>query len=1083
MTTCKRLLFIAAALSWFTPARADVAGTVSLTSLGTKPLSDGAWAASRSPGQRLESFNIQFANPPVAGATLEYQCDVHGSGTTAWLPQGTPCGTPGSGVDLEGFAVRFAANPASANYDVYYECHVAGLGDLGPFKNGASCGATGHQLQSMMVWWEPRGTSAIVGTVHLSGGGTSPFFSKGTTVPLVPDKLAGSRHPKAGQVDGFTMSINTPIAGVDMEYACQLGGVASTWLPQGTVCSAHNKPPGLRPIVYPPPPAVDGFAIRLTGKAASQYDVLYLCDSVGPGDTNILRNGAFCGTRSPTRPLAATAVWLKPVKPPPNPCNKITCSSNHISQPTCHNGVCDGACDVGWGDCNNNKQTDGCETAIDAIPNCGACGANCDDGNTCTNDLCTVSGGTGVCQHVSVLACSQGCQPISSCSYTDTDNDGLNDVWETNGYIDNNCNGVMEPGIDTPLPNADPNKPNVYVKFDYLVNSAPAPAGHSHQPSTTAMAMVQSAFAAHNVILTYYPSSDAITENKVVSLYSTAQHAALQAAGQCVGSDSTSLYSIKPAHFPSYLAPAWHYAVFAHYNTCDSIADCAQCPATARIPANIKFGTSGIGEMPGNDLIVSQGQLVDLGVSPIPDIVDAGTFMHELGHNIGLHHGGNDDLIQKPNYFSVMNYSYQFGMGTTATPGPFPTSTTDPSISYSIDYSNYTYGTLNEGTLQPGGTICVDDGSGGMNETTGLPSAPSTSALTTIFYTNSGGTSNYGPSNGSPIDWDGSPPPTDLHDFDDVSGDGQCSPLGGFDDWTSTTPSPGVTRFTNFSFSSQCNTGLWADGAVPVVSGPVREESLLLAKKRGLIRPFRDMEVRVRPACETRWVAPGVRGVIPVVAFGSAKFNVKEINPATLRFATVPPLKTTIADVNGDQIPDLIAEFPMASVALNGGSTHAALTGPTRDRVMFGGSDRVTVLTSLKPNLIEKTDRSGYNGTLEKADGSMVKLALSACASATDLCGGEINIDKAGRILRIQANEGSPKDMRIIGRSQFELRGAFDRKGDGRVYTLTYEVSDGAGHTVEAECRLQVQPGDHPAVDTQPKACVGDCPRLPTKKH
>ena len=38
----------------------------------------------------------------------------------------------------------------------------------------------------------------------------------------------------------------------------------------------------------------------------------------------------------------------------------------------------------------------------------------------------------------------------------------------------------------------------------------------------------------------------------------------------------------------------------------------------------------------------------------------AGTFMHELGHNLGLRHGGTDESNYKPNYLSVMNYAFQF---------------------------------------------------------------------------------------------------------------------------------------------------------------------------------------------------------------------------------------------------------------------------------------------------------------------------------------------------------------------------------------------------------------------------------------
>ena len=36
-----------------------------------------------------------------------------------------------------------------------------------------------------------------------------------------------------------------------------------------------------------------------------------------------------------------------------------------------------------------------------------------------------------------------------------------------------------------------------------------------------------------------------------------------------------------------------------------------------------------------------------------------GTFMHELGHTLGLDHGGADHVSLKPNYFSVMNYHWQ----------------------------------------------------------------------------------------------------------------------------------------------------------------------------------------------------------------------------------------------------------------------------------------------------------------------------------------------------------------------------------------------------------------------------------------
>jgi hypothetical protein len=48
----------------------------------------------------------------------------------------------------------------------------------------------------------------------------------------------------------------------------------------------------------------------------------------------------------------------------------------------------------------------------------------------------------------------------------------------------------------------------------------------------------------------------------------------------------------------------------------------------------------------------------------------AGTLMHELGHNLGLRHGGGDDTNYKPTYISIMNYAFQFSWlrRTTSTP-------------------------------------------------------------------------------------------------------------------------------------------------------------------------------------------------------------------------------------------------------------------------------------------------------------------------------------------------------------------------------------------------------------------------------
>ena len=69
---------------------------------------------------------------------------------------------------------------------------------------------------------------------------------------------------------------------------------------------------------------------------------------------------------------------------------QTVCSTNHVAQ-ACGAGVCNGACVDGYGDCNGNKQSDGCEVNIKTndLNNCGGCGVVCN--GTCTNGVCAAS--------------------------------------------------------------------------------------------------------------------------------------------------------------------------------------------------------------------------------------------------------------------------------------------------------------------------------------------------------------------------------------------------------------------------------------------------------------------------------------------------------------------------------------------------------------------------------------------------------------------------------------------------------------------------------------------------------------------
>ncbi|WP_051259042.1 carbohydrate-binding protein [Chitinibacter tainanensis] len=83
-------------------------------------------------------------------------------------------------------------------------------------------------------------------------------------------------------------------------------------------------------------------------------------------------------------------------------------------------------------------------------------------------------------------------------------------------------------------------------------------------------------------------------------------------------------------------------------------------------------GSSGVAEINGNDLVVSLGKwgLNSSTASNRYRLINfqAGTIMHELGHNLGLRHGGFENTNDKPNYYSIMNYLYQLqGLGQSAT--------------------------------------------------------------------------------------------------------------------------------------------------------------------------------------------------------------------------------------------------------------------------------------------------------------------------------------------------------------------------------------------------------------------------------
>ncbi|MFI6485775.1 hypothetical protein ACIBH1_48280 [Nonomuraea sp. NPDC050663] len=108
-----------------------------------------------------------------------------------------------------------------------------------------------------------------------------------------------------------------------------------------------------------------------------------------------------------------------------------------------------------------------------------------------------------------------------------------------------------------------------------------------------------------------------------------------------------------PANFDPARDPYVHYNLWVH-----DYGDAEDEPS----------GSSGLANFTGD----GQDFLVSLGAFSGGNGTNreqAGTFMHELGHSLGLEHGGDEAFVNyKPNYLSVMSYNFQL-IGLTSTTG------------------------------------------------------------------------------------------------------------------------------------------------------------------------------------------------------------------------------------------------------------------------------------------------------------------------------------------------------------------------------------------------------------------------------
>ncbi|HEY7302825.1 MAG TPA: PASTA domain-containing protein [Bryobacteraceae bacterium] len=301
----------------------------------------------------------------------------------------------------------------------------------------------------------------------------------------------------------------------------------------------------------------------------------------------------------------------------------------------------------------------------------------------------------------------------------DSDGDGLCDDWERYGVQVQAANGTTN-FLNLPAMGANPTHKDIFVQTDYMV----AP-DHSHKLKRYAPDLLMDAFRNAPVMnpdnkeginLHVDCGRDCVMNAETGETWGDFSRAKAVKHVDVLGVEDLNgtkpLYNwydfdqIKSANFPPERKIAFHYSVFAH-----------------SIPPFEGTQLGGISRSEQeSDFIVSLGSFRDRRGT---EWDQAETFMHELGHNLGLLHGGADDINFKPNHLSIMSYLFPAGLWKDG-------------LYSKLDYSRFDLPTLNENQL---------------DETVGLNGGTELDSYGTAFYCWGATIPTLVEKVNSPIDW------------------------------------------------------------------------------------------------------------------------------------------------------------------------------------------------------------------------------------------------------------------------------------------------------------------------------------------
>ena len=242
---------------------------------------------------------------------------------------------------------------------------------------------------------------------------------------------------------------------------------------------------------------------------------------------------------------------------------------------------------------------------------------------------------------------------------TDSDGDGIPDEWEIGG-VDTDHDGEVD--LDLSKLGADPRVPDIFIELDWMDRAGTTIetplfstvfGAKNTAPTAAALRMVYDQFKAHGINIHIDAGPDSIMN------YETGETWGELSGGSALefkdvfdlGSSYENWNRLALDNFTKARWTTFRYCLFAN-----------------RYDAGRGTSSSGIAEnLPGQFFIVA----TDCVDTTNYDTALAGTLMHELGHTLGLSHGGlhyadrsteieNDHNHYKPNHLSIMNYTYQF---------------------------------------------------------------------------------------------------------------------------------------------------------------------------------------------------------------------------------------------------------------------------------------------------------------------------------------------------------------------------------------------------------------------------------------